>query len=84
MEKYLILSQVNEELILENIMLKKQETEIYSMHQISKQYYRLFNARDKVVNNGASQCYRLSDGGIEDYVEQFGFKKALEMIKGLQ
>ena len=61
-------------------MLKKQETGTYS---VSNQYYRLFSARDKAIKRGVKPHYKLSDGGIENYVEEFGFKKTLEMIKGL-
>jgi len=50
---------------------------------MSKSYKRLFNARDKAIEQGVPIQYKLTDGGIEDQVEKFGFKKTLEMIKGL-
>jgi len=51
---------------------------------MSKSYKRLFNARDKVIQNGVPIQYCLTDGGIEDYVERFGFQKTLEHIKNLK
>ena len=50
---------------------------------MNRQYITLFNAIDKALNRGVEIQYKLTNGGIEDYVEQNGFKKALEMIKGL-
>jgi len=50
---------------------------------MSKSYIRLLNARDKALENGVEMQYKLTDGGIEDYVEQIGFKRTLEMIKSL-
>jgi len=46
-----------------------------------KQEMEIFNARDKAIQNGVPIQYYLTDGGIEDYVERFGFQKTLEHIK---
>ena len=52
--------------------------------RISRKYFALFNLRDKLINAGVPMQYRLTDGGIEDLVETFGFAKTLEIMKGLQ
>ena len=75
--------QDQDEKILENIEEKKPLAVIFKEYKMSKSYITLFNARDKAINRGVPIQYRLTDGGLEDYVEQHGFKKALIMVKSL-
>ena len=50
---------------------------------MNKAYIALFNARDNALARGVAINHNLSDGGLEMKVEDIGFKKTLEYIKGL-